>query len=794
MPSIHRRFIAFILLISHSLMSCYNLNIHPQVQEAPVGSATPMLDDFALQETSTTPPIQPSPIFLIKGGHQVHFIDPTATSSTAVISREHNNSSTSANKIAPSPTLYPQSAQIIDVFGIQNQVPVKFEHQIPLPYNTLMEKGSSLEWCKYNMHLLTIGGQKCLYIGKTGLMGGVNITEDDCTYQANVSEGKAFTQFFDDPPISRIHFEPKNGYWSGNVLHTAHFSFGGDLEWHRGWVYSNYSDLNEEELSASKKVFIFECPWYKFGYIKEVKYILAYLSPKKRERLRAEREKKRKNEAENIERNEKERKAQEAAQQAKEVAYRKDQAILLAHKTMLEQKCTQLGTQNTQIATIFERVAYYRNKNLITARKLQASQQDNLHTAKKLFQDNSELTQKLQQTQQVVQSLSQAVSQDQHRKEALKQRIAERKGQLQQAQKMLACLQAGPIEANDLQAPSTSSTEELDDDILKTFTGPLLKRIQSLSRLDKFSVLQEDKEKKEQIQAEIQAIENAINKEQTALEEEQQQVTQLKKELVLQLFQEATRKIDLNQLLTQQRNQLAQAQGGLQDLIETHGNTQHLAENVRQTWVHNEQLAEELVNKKQQSKDTIEKIIPDRSDAPAILQQQLKEAQQRLIAITQQKQQAHQQQIKVVQSIQERSKRIQQLQEQIASLSKQYQPTSQTRPLEEVGHQQQALEQQLQQLINQVAKEKTQLQQAQQVAKHLQETLQQEIAQEKVKQQQLKGIEQALNEHIEEGKALAQEIQQAFHQELARNIESDKETAALIQQLRKEAQSFPTPY
>ncbi|EAL60347.1 hypothetical protein DDB_G0294272 [Dictyostelium discoideum AX4] len=88
-------------------------------------------------------------------------------------------------------------------------------------------------------------------------------------------------------------------------------------------------------------------------------------------------------------------------------------------------------------------------------------------------------------------------------------------------------------------------------------------------------------------------------------------------------------------------------------------------------------------------------------------------------------------------------------------------PASQTRPLEEVEREQQALEAKLQQLLNDFRTKKTQLEQAQNLAQKAQADLGQEIAQEKAKQEQLEAIEKELKERIEEGKVLNEQEQEA---------------------------------
>ncbi|EAL73835.1 hypothetical protein DDB_G0267196 [Dictyostelium discoideum AX4] len=121
--------------------------------------------------------------------------------------------------------------------------------------------------------------------------------------------------------------------------------------------------------------------------------------------------------------------------------------------------------------------------------------------------------------------------------------------------------------------------------------------------------------------------------------------------------------------------------------------------------------------------------------------------QQRLKEVTQQIKHAQAKQIDVTKGIQERSQQIKQLQAQIDGINKQYQPSSQTRPLEEVEREQQALEAKLQQLLNDFRKKKTQLEQAQNLAQKAQADLGQEIAQEKAKQDQLEATQRAKGTH-----------------------------------------------
>jgi hypothetical protein len=89
---------------------------------------------------------------------------------------------------------------------MQYKVDVSYENNIPLSLEELTPKGAYQEWCKSNIHLLDLQGEKCMYVGKQGLIG--RLDKDDCPYQVKVSKGSTFTTYNWSGTTNWIEFSP----------------------------------------------------------------------------------------------------------------------------------------------------------------------------------------------------------------------------------------------------------------------------------------------------------------------------------------------------------------------------------------------------------------------------------------------------------------------------------------------------------------------------------------------------------------------------------------------------------
>jgi hypothetical protein len=146
-----------------------------------------------------------TPIFTIRDGIQVQFV-----------------------KSQP----YATQAQVIDPLGMRYTLPVRYENNQPIALEEIIKNSVvNKEWRSSNLHMLDQAGKKYVYVGKQGLMGGID--EDDCPYQAKVSTGSSFTTYNWGGNTNRVRFQPSGGYWQAWVRHGSHYlSSDNDKEWH----------------------------------------------------------------------------------------------------------------------------------------------------------------------------------------------------------------------------------------------------------------------------------------------------------------------------------------------------------------------------------------------------------------------------------------------------------------------------------------------------------------------------------------------------------------------------------
>lgn len=254
---------------------------------------------------------QLAPIFITQKGVKIQFV-PTLPADTIDNSRKIVARPLQVEASQKLAGHHRQQAIVEDPFGMRYELPVRYENNTPLPLEELTQKGTYPDWCTSNLHLLDVQGEKCVYVGKMGLMGGGR-KRAGCPYRAKASEGSGiFTTTNCGGNTHSVEFVPchesNSSYWKAYVRHAGHYlSDNSNNKRHWGWVYSNYSQLSEEELRACHKSVVYDCPFFRFGGIKDVKYVLTYLNSSDRARLQRERETRRRREEERIKREQRQR-------------------------------------------------------------------------------------------------------------------------------------------------------------------------------------------------------------------------------------------------------------------------------------------------------------------------------------------------------------------------------------------------------------------------------------------------------------------------------------------------------
>jgi hypothetical protein len=556
------------------------------------------------------------------------------------------------------------------------------------------------------------------------------------------------------------------------VRHGSHYnSSNDDEEWHWGWVYSNYSDLSEEELKACSKKVVYDCPVYKFGYIEDVKHVLAYLSSSDRTRIQREREERREREAK---RQAEERKKREEEIKKKEEEIKQKEFGVEEGRKRMKQETTKLDTNNNQTGTLANRIIQWWDKNLATAKKLQEAQTENLNTAQRLSQDTSDLTKKLQETQQALQYIQEQKSKSEKKKQELDQRIQQRKEQINELQKVLEDLKAGRIKFN----PSKKEVEDkggingggMYSSIINNFVSQLFIYTPKRDPLDeKLKTLEEEAKYQSNLQAQIQVLESAIAKELASLQEDERQATKVGQDLNQKLVQEAIRKEELQKLeqqtkqtFEQRKTQLTQEIGKLDETLrkiqQKNGQVTELAKDVTQGWSNSKTLAQQL-QEAQKSNHALAQQLP--TDAKELFNQ-LQETQKKLAHIQEQQNKSQKRQEELTTSTNQRQQQIEVFNKKLAALKSACNTAKPVKDalVSELKTKDQ-LTQEIQHLEKALAQEKASLQQELEEAKILQSQLSQQVNQAASKKKELVHLEKQLEEAFQKKRnQLTQELKQ----------------------------------